>query len=227
MKTLARGLAAVVLLSTLAACADLGAMANVQIGDATRVEPAKPLAYTYSHASVLGHVNDAATTPDPHVQMPDLSGSEAEIIRGPISWYGPRFAGRRTANGEIFDPRKLTMAHRKLPFNTRVRVTNPETGASVVVRVNDRGPYIGDRVADLSHAAAKQIGMVKSGVIDAELEILRDEEELGEASAGHGPALPQASADASRATTSSSAPASAFEPGTSAGRTAPATNAAP
>ncbi len=90
--------------------------------------------------------------------------------RGKASWYGPGFAGRKTANGERFNPSALTAAHRKLPFNTTVRVTNLENGKSVVVRINDRGPYAGRRVIDLSKAAAQKIGLLKSGVDMVEIE---------------------------------------------------------
>lgn len=180
---LARGLAAAAVLLNLGACADLGALVHLHPSAGADIQRSAPLAHSFAQTSVLGHIGADASTVEPHVQLPDLSSSAPEIIRGPVSWYGPRFAGRKTANGEIFDPRELTMAHRKLPFNTRVRVTNPDTGESVVVRVNDRGPYVGDRVADLSHAAATRIGMVKSGVIAAELEILSNDES-GYAAAG-------------------------------------------
>jgi len=92
--------------------------------------------------------------------------------QGPVSWYGPGFHGRRTANGEIFDTQELTMAHRTLDFGTEVRVTNLENGRSVVVRVNDRGPYVGGRIADLSHAAASELGFVDDGVVPARIELL-------------------------------------------------------
>lgn len=91
---------------------------------------------------------------------------------GRVAWYGKRFAGRRTSSGQRFNPGALTMAHRALPFGTRVKVTNVANGRSVVVRVNDRGPTQNDRVGDLSRAAAKRIGMLRSGVVDAELEVL-------------------------------------------------------
>jgi rare lipoprotein A len=110
------------------------------------------------------------------VEWPELRVDEPDTGRtvGRISWYGSALAGRPTASGEPFDPSDLTMAHPDLPFGTRVRVTNPANGRSVVVRVNDRGPFVGERVADLSHAAAKRLGMVRRGVIVAELEPLAD-----------------------------------------------------
>ncbi len=78
---------------------------------------------------------------------------------GMASWYGPGFHGRKTASGERFNTNDLTAAHRFLPFGTRVRVVNATTGRSVVVRINDRGPFHGGRVIDLSRASAAAIGM--------------------------------------------------------------------
>jgi rare lipoprotein A len=91
---------------------------------------------------------------------------------GLASWYGPGFAGRRTASGETFDPAELTAAHRTLPFNSRVRVTNLSTGESVIVRINDRGPFVGPRIIDLSRGAAEVISLTGSGVAQVRLEPL-------------------------------------------------------
>jgi rare lipoprotein A len=91
-------------------------------------------------------------------------------MRGMASWYGPGFHGRQTANGERFNQHSLTAAHRSLPFGTKVRVTNANNGRSVVVRINDRGPFVGGRSIDLSAAAARAIGM--SGVAPVRIEIL-------------------------------------------------------
>lgn len=91
---------------------------------------------------------------------------------GEASWYGPGFAGRRTANGETFDPGQLTAAHRTLPFNSRVRVTHLQSGESVIVRINDRGPFTGGRIIDLSRAAAEQVGLLGSGIARVRLELL-------------------------------------------------------
>jgi rare lipoprotein A len=79
---------------------------------------------------------------------------------GIASFYGKEFHGKRTASGDVFDMHKLTAAHRKLPFGTRVRVTNLENGRSVVVRVNDRGPFVKGRIIDLSYEAARRIGIM-------------------------------------------------------------------
>ena len=93
--------------------------------------------------------------------------------RGRISMYGVEFAGRKTASGEPFDPDALTMAHRTLPFGTRVRVTNLQNQRSVEVVVNDRGPFAPGRIADLSEAAARRIDMVADGVVEALLDVVK------------------------------------------------------
>lgn len=90
---------------------------------------------------------------------------------GLASWYGPNFVGRPTANGEIFDTHQLTAAHKTLPFDTRVRVTNLANGRTVVVRVNDRGPFKPGRIIDLSRAGAEAIGLVASGVARVRVEL--------------------------------------------------------
>ena len=88
---------------------------------------------------------------------------DEHIGHGVASYYGARFAGKPTASGERFDPQQLTAAHRTLPFGSLVRVTNPGNGQSVVVRINDRGPFHGNRAIDLSRRAAEQIGIVRAG----------------------------------------------------------------
>ena len=92
--------------------------------------------------------------------------------RGVASYYGPGFQGRPTANGEVFDTRQLTCAHRTLPFDTMVRVRNLANDKEVLVRVNDRGPYVGGRIIDLTEAAAETIDMKKSGVARVELTVV-------------------------------------------------------
>lgn len=94
------------------------------------------------------------------------------VISGVASWYGPGFHGRKTASGERYNMDALTAAHKSLPFGTRVRVTNRNNGKSVVVKINDRGPYVGGRVIDLSRGAARTIGMIGSGTAKVTVEIL-------------------------------------------------------
>lgn len=94
------------------------------------------------------------------------------VQEGLVSWYGAAFHNRPTASGELFDSGGMTMAHPTLPFGTQVKVTNVRNGRSVVVRVNDRGPFVGQRIADLSRAAAEQLGMLKRGVARVRIEVL-------------------------------------------------------
>ncbi len=94
--------------------------------------------------------------------------------RGIASWYGGKFHGRRTANGETYNMYDLTAAHRWLPFGTLVRVTNLRNHKSVVVRINDRGPFVKNRIIDLSYAAARALDMIKTGTAPVELEKLPD-----------------------------------------------------
>lgn len=98
--------------------------------------------------------------------------SAASPMNGKASYYGPRFHGRRTASSERFNMYHMTAAHKTLPFGTYVRVTRPDTGDSVVVRINDRGPYVAGRIIDLSCAAAEAIGMMFSGVVPVKLEVV-------------------------------------------------------
>ncbi|RRD38254.1 septal ring lytic transglycosylase RlpA family protein [Leptotrichia sp. OH3620_COT-345] len=92
---------------------------------------------------------------------------------GIASFYGGKWHGRKTANGEIFDTYKLTAAHKTLPFGTRVRVTNVNNGKSVVVRINNRGPYAKGRIIDLSQAAFSKIASLSKGIVKVKLEIMK------------------------------------------------------
>ena len=124
--------------------------------------------YTGFKPRVGGGAAPAAASDDaPGLAVPErpslgLRGGR-DLQRGVASWYGPGFHGRLTANGERFDMNELTAAHKTLPFGTRVLVHNPRTGKEVVVRINDRGPFIKGRVIDLSKAAAKALGMKGRG----------------------------------------------------------------
>jgi len=93
--------------------------------------------------------------------------------QGQASWYGPGFAGKRTASGERFVPCKRTAAHLTLPFGTRLKVTNLDNGRIVRVKVNDRGPYVDGRIIDLSRGAARVLGMIKAGVVEVRIEVVR------------------------------------------------------
>lgn len=104
---------------------------------------------------------------------PETTASDGRSMgSGEASYYGGAFAGRPTANGETFDPDGLTAAHRTLPFGSKVRVTNSQNGRSVVVRINDRGPFIEHRLIDVSRGAAQRLGMIQSGTAHVRLELL-------------------------------------------------------
>jgi rare lipoprotein A len=94
------------------------------------------------------------------------------IMRGRASYYADKFHGRATASGEIFDQKKLTAAHRSLPFGTMVKVINLTNGLSVIVKINDRGPFVRGRIIDLSRAAAEQIDLIDDGVCEVEIIVL-------------------------------------------------------
>ncbi len=107
--------------------------------------------------------------------LPDDDGYREQGI---ASWYGEPFHGRRTSSGEVYDMHGLTAAHKTLPLPSQVRVTNLDSGRSVVVTVNDRGPFVKDRIIDLSYAAAKQLGIVESGTCRVEVESIPGQPEF-------------------------------------------------
>jgi rare lipoprotein A len=144
------------------ACATLFGCAQLEL--APEPPPATPTAPETSAAS-------PDTSPTVPAAPPATATSKQQ--RGRISMYGVEFAGRKTASGEPFDPAALTMAHRTLPFGTRVRVTNLQNQRSVEVVVNDRGPFAPGRIADLSEAAARHIDMVTDGVVEALLDVVK------------------------------------------------------
>ena len=107
-------------------------------------------------------------------------------VEGKASYYGDKFAGQTTASGERFDPDEMTAAHPRLPFGTKVRVTRLDADRSVVVRINDRGPFVDDRIIDVSEAAAQELGMIEEGIVVVQVEVLERPEGGEEASAGVG-----------------------------------------
>jgi rare lipoprotein A len=118
-----------------------------------------------------------APTPPPLPAPRPRSNPSAQIgtgwtEEGEASWYGGKFHGRQASNGEIYDMNKLTAAHRTLPFETMVRVTNQRNGKSTVVRITDRGPFVNNRIIDLSYAAAKEIESIGEGVVPVRLEVV-------------------------------------------------------
>ena len=95
-----------------------------------------------------------------------------KVFKGISSYYGPKFHGKLTANGEIFDMYGVTAAHKELPFNTTVRVTNENNDKSILIRINDRGPYVGNRILDCSFGAAKKLGFVGEGTAPVKIEVI-------------------------------------------------------
>jgi len=151
--------------------------------NASEAEKSNALAFEAAFAAFVMPVGEELLSPAERLEAEALSAAAPrerktrpgarKIRSGYASYYGARFAGRRTANGEIFNPRRLTAAHRTLPFGTKVKVTNRRNGKSVIVRINDRGPFHGNRVIDLSKEAARRIGLVHSGHGPVELALLR------------------------------------------------------
>jgi rare lipoprotein A len=114
-------------------------------------------------------------TPKTATHTPPPPAARATVTRtvvGNASWYGPGFAGRRTASGEVFVPSRSTIASRHLPFGTRVRVTYLRTGKSAVAKVNDRGPFVRSRIVDLSEGLARKIGLKSAGHGKVKVEVL-------------------------------------------------------
>jgi rare lipoprotein A len=179
-RVLLLGLAAAIL-SPVSAIADtIGAADTVEVAAAST--PIAPAAAPRDRVTRLdvpiparsarwARTASAPQLPAPIV-MPAASVDARSSWQGVASWYGPGFAGRLTANGEVFDPNQLTAAHRTLPFGSQVRVINPATGLAVVVTINDRGPFIPGREIDLSWAAAEVIGLVSAGTGVVILELL-------------------------------------------------------
>lgn len=125
---------------------------------------------TVALSSCAHRAHTRAVPPPPTVQP-------AYTETGIASWYGYPYHGRRAASGEIYDMEQMTAAHRTLAFNTRVRVFNLENGRTVEVRINDRGPFVANRVIDLSRAAARDLAMLGPGSARVRLEVLRAGEE--------------------------------------------------
>ncbi|MFC4723832.1 septal ring lytic transglycosylase RlpA family protein [Glycocaulis abyssi] len=151
-------------ISWLGVCA---AMAGLMVAACSQTgEPARPaIAATPAAASPAHLVAIAGSTaPDPLTQAPRRSQT------GLASWYGERFHGRLTASGEVYDMHALTAAHPDLPLRSLARVTRLDTGASVVVRINDRGPFVEGRIVDLSRAAAQVLNLIEDGLAEVRVE---------------------------------------------------------
>ena len=143
------------------------------------------LVAVFAGAVLLAACHSAPIPPPPApppTPVPPTSERPAFTQVGYASWYGPRFDGRRTADGERFDRYAMTAAHRTLPINSYVRVTNLANNLSVIVRINDRGPYVRNRIIDLSAEAARVLGIRKGGIARVRIELVTADE----ASAAYG-----------------------------------------
>lgn len=116
-------------------------------------------------------------------RSPKTQRQSAFEQKGKASWYGPGFQGKETASGETYNQNELTAAHRTLPLGTEVEVTNLKNGKSVTVEITDRGPHVGNRVIDLSRAAAKEIGMKEKGLATVKIEADSIRKKAGDATA--------------------------------------------
>jgi rare lipoprotein A len=162
------------LLATCAALATIGA-AHAQQASAPAGMPAMPAT---SAAPDPAPMVTPAPGPARKVMITAAPAASGDASEGKVAHYGAKFNGRKTASGEVFNSNAMTMAHKTLPFGTRVKVTNLANKKSVVVRVNDRGPTDPGRIGDLTTGAARKIGMTKAGVVDARLDV------IGQAKAG-------------------------------------------
>jgi rare lipoprotein A len=145
------------------------------LGSAPSTLLAQPRSAAAPAASAPTAVVEEAPAPAPEpvpAPAPPAPLLVTSVQTGIASWYGIHWQGRRTASGVRFDVQKLTAAHRSLPLNTIVRVTNLLNGSSVEVIINDRGPYVGKRVIDLSEAAAKVLSMTKKGLVPVRIETI-------------------------------------------------------
>jgi rare lipoprotein A len=170
----------------LAACAALATFSAAH----AQLAASAPAAMPATPAPAPAPVAAPAPAPAPAPVITPAPGAERKVMitapaaasgdasEGKVAHYGAKFNGRKTASGEVFNSNAMTMAHKTLPFGTRVKVTNLANKKSVVVRVNDRGPTNPDRIGDLTTGAARKIGMTKAGVVDARLEV------VGQAKAG-------------------------------------------
>jgi rare lipoprotein A len=135
----------------------------------SRVIASAGIALAVGLAACTGSSPRFSPSAAPHMQV---GGSYTALEEGMASYYAEEFNGRKTSNGEVFDMNELTAAHRSLPFQTKVKVTNLDNGQSVVVRINDRGPFVEGRIIDLSLAGAKAISMIGTGTARVRLEVV-------------------------------------------------------
>tara|TARA_Y100000590_G_scaffold461908_1_gene624678 strand:- start:443 stop:886 length:444 start_codon:yes stop_codon:yes gene_type:complete len=118
------------------------------------------------------YTSSSAKSPTIKTKKYKTTKSSKKILKGISSWYGPNFHGKLTANGEVYDMYGVTAAHKTLPLNTVARVTNLDNGKSIILRINDRGPYVGSRILDCSMGAAKKLGFYSAGTAMVKIEVI-------------------------------------------------------
>lgn len=107
------------------------------------------------------------------LSAPLMAAPPGQVLTGVASYYHDSLHGNRTASGKVYNKNKLSAAHKSLPFGTRVRVTDPKSGRSIELEVNDRGPFVKGRIIDLSRRAAKELGIINKGIAKVKVEVLR------------------------------------------------------
>lgn len=148
----------------LCACAAIAGLALTACSQTTGRDHSVAVAAPVAASPAMMVAIAGSPAPEPLTQAPRRSQT------GIASWYGDRFHGRLTASGEVYDMHELTAAHPDLPMRSLARVTRLDTGASVVVRINDRGPFVDGRIVDLSRAAARMLGLIEDGLAEVRVE---------------------------------------------------------
>lgn len=172
VRQLSRFVALFLATTALTACAQL---LGIQPDPATSAQPAEPPAQfivqtaSLLPAAAITYDRPAFPHPRPKAQVPLRSLSPAYRSIGVASWYGPGFHGRLTASGEVYDMNAMTAAHRTLPFGTEVLVTNLANNTTLNLVINDRGPFVGQRVIDVSREAAYQLGFLNNGLTEVRI----------------------------------------------------------
>lgn len=172
------------ILATLIFCCESLAIAGcagrrpVRASTPPPIAPSATVTAPADSAARPGAASPRSSTP-PSREVPERFDAGGYSEQGNASWYGPPFHGRRSSNGEIYDMNKLTAAHRTMAFNTMVRVTNLTNGKTVVVRITDRGPFVENRIIDLSRAAAQTIESIGPGVVPVRLEVVSGNDPFG------------------------------------------------
>jgi rare lipoprotein A len=168
------GLAGVVLALWLSGCS--ATQQSLAVDHSGIVPPTKTPTVLSSLLTRKSQPSFPKTTTSLEREFPVIIPQSSNVSQtGLASWYGPRFHGKRTANGEVYNQHALTAAHKTLPLGSRAVVTNLNTGQSIEVRINDRGPFIKGRVIDLSQAAARLVGVLGPGVAPVKVEVLSPE----------------------------------------------------